>query len=109
MSRAGLPRASPAVWIFVLKPPDTGQGPGHRPPFLPACARRVLMRSNDGGVDHQPLQIGFALQCRGNFVRMIRGTLLLSLARKLMTPEDHQGSSFPSETFRQQELSLSSI
>jgi hypothetical protein len=32
------------------------------PPFLPASAGGVLMRPHDGGIDHQPFEIGLARQ-----------------------------------------------
>jgi hypothetical protein len=67
--RTELPSASPAAWILVSGPRENGQGPGHSAPFLPACAGGVVMRPNDGQIDHQPLQIGFARQGGENLVQ----------------------------------------
>jgi hypothetical protein len=60
--RTGLPSASPAAWILVLKPPRDRPRPWACAPFLPARAGRLLVRSNDRRVDHQPFQIGLARQ-----------------------------------------------
>src|SRR4029077_8886582 len=67
--RTGLPSASPAAWILVLRPPRDRPRPWAFGPFLPLCAGGVLMRPNDGRIDHQPLQIGFARHGRENLVQ----------------------------------------
>jgi hypothetical protein len=44
----------------VLKPPRERPRPWAFAPFFAAGAGGLLMRPHDGGIDHQPFQIGFA-------------------------------------------------
>jgi hypothetical protein len=61
--RTGLPSASLAAWILVLKPPRDRPRPwASAPLFFAASAGSLLMRPHDGGIDHQPFQIGLARQ-----------------------------------------------
>ena len=44
---------------------------GIRPPFLSASAGGVLMRPHDGGIDHQPFEIGLARQRGKDLVQSV--------------------------------------
>ncbi len=62
MRRTGSPSASPATWIFVLSPPRDRPRPWAFAPLYRAGTGGMLMSADDGRVDHQPFQIGFACQ-----------------------------------------------
>ena len=55
-------RIAGGVDFGCLSPRVNDQDPGHPPPFFPASAGSLLMRPHDGGIDHQPFQIGLARQ-----------------------------------------------
>jgi hypothetical protein len=48
------------AWILVLSPPREWPRPWAFAPFFLARPRRVLVGTDNGGIDHQPFHIRFA-------------------------------------------------